>query len=510
MSIDPSPTLTRDASGPVLLATLLAEQGRLATPAARFAHAHDASPGLAGVYRDLIPLAAPAPGEQYAFEVDLDACTGCKACVAACHSLNGLDEDETWRDVGLVLGSADGRPYQQTITSACHHCADPGCLNGCPVAAYEKDPTSGIVRHLDDQCIGCQYCILTCPYDVPKYNDRLGIVRKCDLCHGRLAHGEAPACVQACPTSAIRVVTVALGPDRRGDTTGFLSAAPSPSHTRPTTRYVSARPIPDDARPADAEATVVQHGHAPLAFMLVGTQLSLGALLADARIPALVLASGGLLASIGHLGRPERAWRAFLGLRTSWLSREILLFGAYLPLLAATVLFSSTLLGVLAAAVGAAGVLSSVMIYAVTPRLYWRLPWTLARFGATVLVGALEAEALHRPLAFALLAFGSVSLARLTLELAQAARVPASRRALNGPLRAEHVARHALPVLALAVWILGFPWPALVLLGLGELFERTLYFKAVDPSKMPGLARLSESERRHGVAESNSSAEAIG
>ncbi len=490
MSIEPSPPLAPPESGPLLLAALLAEQGRLATPAARFAHAHDATPGLAGVYRDLIPLAAPAPGEQYAFEVDLDACTGCKACVAACHALNGLDDDETWRDVGLILGAADGRPYQQTVTSACHHCAAPACLDGCPVAAYEKDPVTGVVRHLDDQCIGCQYCILTCPYDVPKYNERLGIVRKCDLCHGRLAHGEAPACVQACPTSAIRVVTVPVDAgSRTADTSTFLATAPSAEHTHPTTRYLSARPIPANAHSSDAEATVVQHSHAPLAFMLVGTQLSLGALLEGARIPALVLAVAGLLASVGHLGRPERAWRAFLGLRTSWLSREILLFGAYLPLLGLAALASPAIFGPLAALVGVAGVLSSVMIYAVTPRRYWRLPWTLARFGSTVLVGALAAESLRRPLSFALIAFGTVSLARLALEMIQASNVPAARRALNGPLRIQHLARHAFPVVALGAWGLGLPWAALGLLALGELFERTLFFKAVDPSKMPGLAR---------------------
>ena len=473
----------------MLLAALLAEQGRLATPVARFARNHETEPALAGVYRDLIPLGAPGPGEQYAFEVDLDSCTGCKACVAACHSLNGLDDNETWRDVGLILGSADGLPYQQTITSACHHCADPACLNGCPVAAYEKDPATGIVRHLDDQCIGCQYCILTCPYDVPKYNERLGIVRKCDLCHGRLAHGEAPACVQACPTSAIRVVTVHAGSGRRVDTSAFLDAAPPPGHTFPTSRYVSARPIPDSAHPADAGATIVQHGHAPLAFMLVGTQLSLGALLAGARVPALLLAAAGLLASVAHLGRPERAWRTFLGLRTSWLSREILLFGAYLPLLALSALASPAVFGPLAAVVGVAGVVSSVMIYSVTPRHYWRLPWTLARFGSTVAMGALAVAALHRPSSFAVLAFSTVSLVRLALELAQASRVPASRRVLNGPLRTQHLARHAFPILAISAWCFGLPVAGLGLLGLRELFERTLFFKAVDPSKMPGIAR---------------------
>ena len=93
---------------------------------------------------DLIPLSSPAPGEQYAFAVDLDACTGCKACVTACHNLNGLDDDETWRDVGVLFGGTVLEPVQQTITTACHHCVDPACMNGCPVKAYDKDPVTGI------------------------------------------------------------------------------------------------------------------------------------------------------------------------------------------------------------------------------------------------------------------------------------------------------------------------------------------------------------------------------
>jgi Fe-S-cluster-containing dehydrogenase component/DMSO reductase anchor subunit len=193
-----------------LLAELLAEQQRLETPVARFSAAHDSGSiaELSALAVQLIPVSAPKPGEQYAFEVNLDSCTGCKSCVAACHSLNGLDETETWRDVGLLVSPSRARPFTQTVTTACHHCADPGCLNGCPVLAYEKDPVTGIVRHLDDQCIGCSYCILKCPYDVPKFSERLGIVRKCDMCHSRLAAGEAPACAEACPTHAIRIVNV--------------------------------------------------------------------------------------------------------------------------------------------------------------------------------------------------------------------------------------------------------------------------------------------------------------
>src|SRR5678815_551433 len=87
-----------------LLAELLADQQRLDTPVARFSTAFDsAGPSPSLLAPQLIPLSKPSPGEQYAFEVDLDSCTGCKSCVAACHSLNGLDEDETWRDIGMLV-----------------------------------------------------------------------------------------------------------------------------------------------------------------------------------------------------------------------------------------------------------------------------------------------------------------------------------------------------------------------------------------------------------------------
>src|SRR5678810_610829 len=127
-----------------LIDDLLAEQQRL-TAVERFARKHDrdALPSQSRYYRDLIPLSKPTAGEQYAFAVDLDICTGCKACVSACHSLNGLEEHEVWRNVGLLHGGSVDHPYQQTITTACHHCLEPGCMEGCPVVAYEKDEQTG-------------------------------------------------------------------------------------------------------------------------------------------------------------------------------------------------------------------------------------------------------------------------------------------------------------------------------------------------------------------------------
>ena len=409
--------------GPGLVERLLQQQQSL-TAVDRFSHAHDEAggPAQARYYRDLIPLARPRPGEQYAFEVDLDACTGCKACVAACHSLNGLDETEMWRSVGLLHGGSGAAPAQQTVTTSCHHCADPACLSGCPVQAYDKDPVTGIVRHLDDQCIGCQYCTLMCPYDAPKYSDRLGIVRKCDMCSDRLAEAEAPACVQGCPNQAIRIRLVDTVEVRdRGKAGSFLPGAPTPEHTAPATVYRSARSAPDNFLPADFYAVSPEHGHLPLVILLVLTQLAAGSfagsLLAQGLgvLPqvgpvavalaavALGLALVALVASVFHLGRPMGAWRVFLGLRTSWMSREAITFGLFakvgavyaLAVAASSGLFATVLarvpgqallvslrepLGWATAGAGLAGVFCSAMIYAATGRTHWRLARTGPKF----------------------------------------------------------------------------------------------------------------------------------
>ena len=87
----------------------LRDQQTLRTPVALFADEYD-SKSVRDRFTHLIPLSKPNPGEQYAFQVNLDACTGCKACVAACHSLNGLDDDEAWRDVGLITGLRKQHP----------------------------------------------------------------------------------------------------------------------------------------------------------------------------------------------------------------------------------------------------------------------------------------------------------------------------------------------------------------------------------------------------------------
>jgi Fe-S-cluster-containing dehydrogenase component/DMSO reductase anchor subunit len=551
----------------------LREQQTL-TAVERFSRHHDADvlPAQARYYRDLVPLGRPGAGQQYGFEVDLDACSGCKACVAACHRLNGLDDGEAFRSVGTLVGTAPAPPeaepaldlatmsitggvaWQQTVTTACHHCVDPACLNGCPVDAYEKDPATGIVHHLDDQCIGCRYCTLMCPYEVPQYNPSRGIVRKCDLCADRLAEGEAPACVQACPTSAISVtvVDVADAVAAAGQGEALVPAAPGSSLTVPTTRYRSTRPIPAEALPADHFSVVPGHAHPPLTIMLVLTQAAIGAFVADLVLRRVALAGlaemvrpvdavaalgVGLLAlgaSVFHLGRPQYAWRAVIGLRHSWMSREGVALAAFAGLAA---VYAAALglgaprpvvdvLGLAVAGAGAAGVGCSAMIYVVTGKRWWRARETFPKFVLTAVVagsalilavasiaagvtdagGAVLASA--APL---LLAVGGGTVVKLAGELAllrhlrdrELSELRRTAMLLRGDLHHWLEARVAagvaggivLPVVLWANWTQADPSvPASIVLSLavvvlvlvGELTERWTFFTAVSSPRMPG------------------------
>ncbi|MEX0658826.1 MAG: DmsC/YnfH family molybdoenzyme membrane anchor subunit [Egibacteraceae bacterium] len=522
-----------------------------AEQAAEAAAAAGAPPAQDRWYRDLLPATPPGPGQQYAFEVDLDACSGCKACVVACTNLNGLPEGVSFRSTGTLGGAGGDAPaVLRTVTTACHHCADPGCLNGCPANAYEKDALTGVVRHLADQCIGCRYCTLMCPYEVPRYDAEAGIVRKCDLCQDRLADGEAPACVQACPTEAIAIRVVDLDDVDAAADEPWPFASPAPATTRPATRYRSSEDLRDGVSAVDTGALSPAGAHPPLSVMLVLTQFAVGTLAVLvlgggllphlhqlAAVPAAVAALGtavtGLAASVGHLGRPSQAWRAVLGVGHSWLSREIVAFGAFAP---AAAVYSAGLAGVapldravgwlgpVAVALGLAGVGTSVMVYAVTARRWWSLPRVAARFAATTALGGLattlavatvtgavtgtSAAPVVPPLAVPLTVVAVlVGLAELGLlrhrhgppsdELARTARLLTRQLGTLCVLRTATLAVGAVlaPWLALRMLTVARTSPTaaavtavvgLLALLVAELCERWRFFTASAPDRMPG------------------------
>jgi formate dehydrogenase iron-sulfur subunit len=133
---------------------------------------------------------------------DSTRCIGCGACSAACKESNGLPlpiEEKTTAYTWTTVENRGGA----NIRHLCMHCKAPTCASVCPVGAMKKTP-EGPVTYASELCIGCRYCIMACPFGVPKYQwDRpVPIVGKCIMCAPILATGLATACARVCPTGA--------------------------------------------------------------------------------------------------------------------------------------------------------------------------------------------------------------------------------------------------------------------------------------------------------------------
>jgi formate dehydrogenase iron-sulfur subunit len=145
--------------------------------------------------------------------VDVTRCTGCERCVAACIEENGTDPVKAQIDRAVTKdGLSENRflsvPMVEEgrfVRLSCMHCLEPACVSACLVGGITKTP-DGPVIYDPDKCIGCRYCMLACPFHIPRYEwDAISpFMRKCALCHQRLAEGGLPACVEACPQEALR------------------------------------------------------------------------------------------------------------------------------------------------------------------------------------------------------------------------------------------------------------------------------------------------------------------
>lgn len=467
----------------------------------------------------LIPERTPEPGEQYRFHFDMTKCIGCKCCVVACNEQNGNPAGINWRRVGELEGGHYPLTQRHHLSMGCNHCLEPSCMIGCPVEAYTKDPATGIVLHNADTCIGCQYCTWNCSYGVPQYNAERGVVGKCDLCHNRLSDGMAPACVAACPETAISVEIVNTAQWRQDYAVANAPGLPSADDSISTTRVTLPDNLLPDTGRVDTQNIAPEHPHLPLVFMLVLTQLAVGAFttlaLLDATkagaglglsaVASLIVAGMSLGASTLHLGRPVYAWRALRGLRRSWLSREVLtlsLFAGAASLYSGMLLFDvpgRTVPGIITAILGAAGITCSARIYIVKARPAWYSSYTVVEFFATaLLLGPLFVRALgvsnHPWLGFAAAAGGTIQLLTQILKLLWLSRsevfeLRASSLLLAGQLRRAFLSRLGLLVCA------GFAGPliagpglaaAAVLIAalLGEWCGRWLFFVSVVPKNM--------------------------
>lgn len=178
------------------------------------------------------PVRLEADGHKSAFAdtpsalVDVTRCIGCRACMRACKTANGLPNDtdlsagfpqtwdtqelrfDQWTVVNPETGCNDeGLEVTRNVKRQCMQCLEPTCVSVCPVGAMTKSEL-GPILYSADRCIGCRYCIMACPFDIPKFEwlgGMFSVIGKCQMCaHTRLAEGQLPACVEACPTGALK------------------------------------------------------------------------------------------------------------------------------------------------------------------------------------------------------------------------------------------------------------------------------------------------------------------
>ena len=145
--------------------------------------------------------------------VDTTLCVGCRACEAGCAEANAnpppSDKDDVFaspRETSttaftVVNKAADTKRFAKR---QCMHCLSPACASACPVRALDKKP-DGPVTYDPSKCMGCRYCMVACPFEIPKYEyDALAPrVRKCTFCAHRQEAGLKPACAEVCPSGAL-------------------------------------------------------------------------------------------------------------------------------------------------------------------------------------------------------------------------------------------------------------------------------------------------------------------
>lgn len=447
-------------------------------------------------------------GTQWRFVFDMTTCIGCHACEVACGEQNGLPTDTAWRRVGEIEIGSFPTTRRFHMSMACNHCVNPTCLTGCPANAYvqhKEGPLSGIVAHLDDECIGCGYCTWTCSYEVPVFQPDRRIVTKCDMCSPRMLDGRGPACADVCPTNAIRIEPVVIADwsddhqlaDSPGIASSHISVSTTkmilPSELRANGPIAAGVAFADDAiRYGDDYRIEAEHAHLPLVVLTVASQAAIGTSIWTAVHPsstsaviAAVFAAIGLAASPLHLGRPIHALRALRNIRRSWLSREALLLalhgGGAMGVAAASVLgfgmhtegfttansgtepfnqvaTSPTLRAILflVASIGVLGAYASARLYMLPGRPTWDTKLTLAQFASTALgLGSLLTG--HTALGIVGIIIGVlIEIRRLSMDRADRElgtrrnAILRARRILNGPIARAKRLRYATAALAVA------------------------------------------------------------
>ncbi|MCF7921092.1 MAG: 4Fe-4S dicluster domain-containing protein [Candidatus Marinimicrobia bacterium] len=156
------------------------------------------------------------PEEFYAILHDITLCEGCQECEFACAAANNLPEpsSDDYPDSSIkrklkpdqysVINAVETSVGEVYTKQQCMHCAQPACASACLTQAMKKHK-EGPVTWEEGKCMGCRYCMVSCPFDIPQFefDDNNPKIGKCQMCFDRLTKGEVPACVENCPAEAL-------------------------------------------------------------------------------------------------------------------------------------------------------------------------------------------------------------------------------------------------------------------------------------------------------------------
>ncbi|MHC4222720.1 MAG: 4Fe-4S dicluster domain-containing protein [Planctomycetota bacterium] len=135
---------------------------------------------------------------------DMNECIGCRKCIEACMERQGFEGDpEKVTELSATAYTAMYEYEEYPVRTMCRHCLNPSCVSVCPCGALQKNKL-GPVTWDGKKCMGCRYCMVACPFNIPRYewDKPVPAVRKCDMCADLLEAGKPTACSEACPASA--------------------------------------------------------------------------------------------------------------------------------------------------------------------------------------------------------------------------------------------------------------------------------------------------------------------
>ena len=324
------------------------------------------------------------------FIFDYTKCVGCHACIIACYVENQTKPPIAWRQINSFNSKKIPLAGFLNLSIACNHCVEAPCLKACPAKAYIKDDQTGAIIHQPEKCIGCRYCTWACPFDAPKYNRDKGVVEKCHLCNHLVSKGIKPACANQCPTGALSFGS--LDSFQHSDPVGIPITNFQPRIRTVRANIFEAIPQLDiritgfdrndkDSTLNESDKKIHAKEEWPLVFFtLIFAFLSgwIFSFRTDDNLPFKVIFIAlcllGILLSTFHLGKPFRASRSILNLKTSWLSREILLCGLFVfSVVLYFFLFQSNYMLVITSLISLMLLISIEMVYSI-PKKSYRTP----------------------------------------------------------------------------------------------------------------------------------------